>query len=85
VTSNADKMGLRHPPYCFTEQGVTMLSCVLNSDRAIEANIRILRIFSRIREMLISSKEILFKIDSLENRINQQDDHIRSIFAALRG
>jgi hypothetical protein len=84
ATSNSDKMGLRYPPYCFTEQGVTMLSCILNSDRAVEVNIRIIRIFSRMRELLITNTEIRQKLDQLENRIDQQDDHIRSIFSALR-
>lgn len=42
VTSNADKMSYRIPPYCFTEQGVTMLSCILNSSRAINVNIQII-------------------------------------------
>lgn len=49
VTSKSDIMGLRYPPFCFTEQGVTMLSCVLNSQRAIEANIRIIRVFTKMR------------------------------------
>jgi hypothetical protein len=61
-----------------------MLSCILNSDRAIEVNIRIIRIFSKMRELLITQKEILAKLNALESRINDQDDHIRSIFSALR-
>src|SRR5882757_7328506 len=59
VISNLDKQGLRHAPFCFTEQGVTMLSCVLNSERAISVNIRIIRIFTRLREMLLTHKDIL--------------------------
>src|SRR5476651_635485 len=58
VTSNSDKMGLRQAPSCFTEQGVTMLSCILNSKQAIEVNIRIIRIFTKMREMLITHKDI---------------------------
>ena len=54
VTSNSDKMGLRYAPFCFTEQGVTMLSCVLNSKTAIEVNIRIIRVFSKMREMILT-------------------------------
>jgi ribosomal protein L23 len=49
VISNQEKMGLRKPPLAFTEQGVTMLSCVLNSERAIHVNIQIIRIFTRLR------------------------------------
>ena len=84
ATSNSDKMGLRHPPFCFTEQGVTMLSCILNSDRAIEVNIRIIRIFTKMREWINSNKEILLKLNSLENRVNKHDENIRSIFSAIR-
>jgi hypothetical protein len=84
ATSNSDKMGLRYLPFCFTEQGVTMLSCILNCDRAIEVNIRVIRIFSKMRELLVTNKEILLRLDKLENRIDKQDDDIRSIFLALR-
>lgn len=54
VTSNSEKMGLRHSPFCFTEQGVAMLSSVLNSDKAISVNIQIMRIFTRIRQSLVT-------------------------------
>jgi hypothetical protein len=46
ATSKSDMMGLRYVPFCFTEQGVTMLSCVLNSKRAIEVNIKIVSVFA---------------------------------------
>ena len=59
VTSNSEKMGLRYTPFCFTEQGVTMLSCVLNSQRAIEVNIQIIRTFTKMREMILTHKDIL--------------------------
>ena len=52
VTSNTDKMGLRYPPFCFAEHGVLMLSSVLNSEIAININIQIIRIFSKMREKL---------------------------------
>lgn len=54
VTSKEDRQGLRYAPFCFTEQGVTMLSCILNSDPAIQVNIQVIRIFTRLREMLKS-------------------------------
>ena len=62
VTSNSERMGLRYAPFCFTEQGVTMLSCILNSKKAIETNIRIIRVFTKIREMLLTHKDILLKL-----------------------
>ncbi len=73
ATSKSDQMGLRYAPYCFTEQGVTMLSCVLSSKRAIEVNIRIIRIFTRMREMLGTHKEILHKLEQLERNDIDQD------------
>ncbi len=59
VSSKEDKQGLRYAPLCFTEQGVTMLSCVLNSDRAVDVNIQIIRIFTKMKEMLMTDKDIL--------------------------
>jgi len=58
VISNFERMGLRYQPFCFTEQGMTMLSCVLNSERAIRVNIQIIRIFTRMRELLIPNRGI---------------------------
>jgi hypothetical protein len=55
VISNSDLMGLRFMPFCFTEQGVAMLSSVLNSERAINVNIQIIRIFTRIRHMFMDN------------------------------
>jgi hypothetical protein len=71
-------------PYAFTEQGVAMLSSVLNSDRAIEVNIRIIRIFTRLREMLLTHKDILLKLEVLEKQVIQNSDEIQLIFNALK-
>ncbi|HMK02950.1 MAG TPA: ORF6N domain-containing protein [Ferruginibacter sp.] len=85
VTSNeGDKMGLRHAPFCFTEQGVTMLSCILNSSRAITINIQVIRIFSKLREMIITHKGILLKLEQLEKKITGHDENIKMIFGALK-
>jgi len=62
VTSSSDKMGLRHAPMAFTEQGVAMLSSVLKSERAIEVNIAIMRTFVRLRKMLASHTELARKL-----------------------
>ncbi len=66
VTSNKEKMGLRKLPNVFTEQGVAMLSSVLNSETAIEVNIQIIRIFTRLREVFLTHKELLVKMEQLE-------------------
>ena len=84
VTSKSDIMGLRYPPFCFTEQGVTMLSCILNSQRAIDTNIRIIRVFSKMREMLLSHKDILTKLEQFEKQIVKNSEDIQLIFDALK-
>ena len=84
VTSNADKMGLRRLPYAFTEQGVSMLSTVLNSERAIQVNIVIMRVFVKFREILSTHKELANRIDELEKRMENKDKEIQAIFEAIR-
>jgi hypothetical protein len=84
VISNNDKLGLRRPPYVFSEQGVAMLSSVLNSDRAILVNIQIMRVFTKMRALLESHKEILRKLESLEKRDIEQEDKILLIFEYLK-
>jgi hypothetical protein len=84
TSNNGNKMGLRHAPFCFTEQGVTMLSCILNSTRAITINIQIIRIFTKLREMIITHKDILLKLEQLENKVSGHDESIHKIFEALK-
>ncbi len=91
VTSNKVKMGLRKLPNVFTEMGVAMLSSVLSSDTAIEVNIQIVRIFSRLREMLLTHKDILLKLEQIEQKIqkqeqkgNKHDEEIKIVFQALK-
>ena len=76
--------GVRYPPMAFTEQGVAMLSSVLNSDRAILVNIQIIRIFTRMREMLLSHRDILEKLSLIEHNIADHDDKILLIFEYLK-
>jgi hypothetical protein len=84
VTSNREKMGLRKPPLAFTEQGVAMLSSVLNSDRAIIVNIQVIRVFTKIRELLQTHKEILHKLEEIERKDVEQDQKIMLIFEYLK-
>ena len=76
--------GTRKMPYVFTEQGVAMLSSILSSDIAIEVNIRIIRIFMRLREALLTHKDILLKLEQLEKQVVQNSEEIQVIFAALK-
>jgi hypothetical protein len=78
------KMGLRYAPFCFTEQGATMLSCILNTQRAVAVNIQIIRIFTKLREMLVSHKDILLKLEQLEKKVTGHDEDIQMIFEALK-
>lgn len=84
VTSNSDKMGLRYMPFAFTEQGVAMLSSVLNSERAIQMNIQIIRIFTKMKEMALTHKDILLKIEKLETETGKNSSDIQTIFKALK-
>lgn len=71
-------------PYVFTEHGAVMLASVLNSDRAIEVNIQIVRIFTRMREILMTNQEILLKLEQLERKVDGHDEDIQLIFAHLK-
>jgi len=81
VTSKNDTMGLRHAPMAFTEQGVAMLSSVLNSDRSIEVNIQIMRAFVRLRRLLDTNADLARKLEALEQKY---DGQFRIVFDAIR-
>jgi len=83
-TSNREKMGIRIPPFVFTEHGVLMLASVLNSERAIQANIQIVRIFARMREMLANHKEFAEKFREVEMRLTNHEEKILLISEYLR-
>ena len=83
-TSNSDKMGLRYAPMAFTEQGVAMLSGVLNGERAIAVNIQIMRVFTRMRELLMSSKELLLKMERVEQELQDQGEDIETIYGYIK-
>jgi hypothetical protein len=65
VTSNSIKMGLRYSPMAFTEQGVAMLSSVLNSDRAIDVNVQIIRVFVKLRQTLLDNEDLRKELKEL--------------------
>jgi hypothetical protein len=77
--------GLRRArPYAFTEQGVAMLSSVLNSPRAIKVNITIIRVFVRLRQMMATQRALADKLAELEERLQDHDEQITDIFKAIR-
>jgi ORF6N domain len=81
VISNRDNMGLRKAPYAFTENGVAMLSSVLNSERAVEVNIQIMRTFTRLREMLLTHKDLQKRIEDMESKYDHQ---FKIVFDAIK-
>lgn len=81
ATSKKGRGGRRYAPYVFTEQGVAMLSSVLNSERAIEVNIAIMRAFVKLRGMLAAHKELAQWLDEMEQRYDSQ---FKAVFQAIR-
>lgn len=75
--------GRRYLPYAFTEQGVAMLSTVLNSERAIQVNIAIMRTFVKLRQLSYTHKELAHKLNELERKIGKHDEDIKIIFEAI--
>ncbi|MGZ5544228.1 MAG: ORF6N domain-containing protein [Limisphaerales bacterium] len=76
--------GRRALPYVFTEQGIAMLSSVLNSERAIRVNIAIMRAFVQLRGMLETNRELAQKFSELEQRVDKHDEEIEAILEAIR-
>lgn len=83
--------GRRKLPFVFTEHGVLMLSSVLSSPTAIKVNIKIMRVYSKLREMLLTHKDILIKLEQLESKVmkqevrgNKQEEEIQIVFKALK-
>lgn len=77
----ASKRNIRYTPYVFTEQGVAMLSSVLKSKRAIQVNIHIMRVFTELREMLLTHKDLREKIEKMEQKY---DKRFKAVFEAIR-
>jgi len=76
--------GRRKLPSAFTEHGVLMLSSVLSSERAITVNIQIMRIYTKMRELLMTNQEILLKLEQLERQTIQNSDDIQVVFSHLK-
>jgi phage regulator Rha-like protein len=83
-TSNREKMGLRVKPFAFTEHGVLMLASVLNSKKAVQVNIQIVRVFVKMRKYLENQTNIIRIIEELQKNANEQDQKIEVIFEYIR-
>ena len=84
VMSPGKHRGKRYRPYAFSEQGVAMLSSVLNSERAIKVNIAIMRAFVKLRQILDTNREFAKKFSELEQRVGKHDEEIDAILEAIR-
>lgn len=83
VMSKSDRMGLRRSPYAFTEHGILMLSSVLNSKKAVQVNIAIMRIFVKLREIMHLNKDLTLRLESLERAAEKQGEQIHLIFQVI--
>ena len=83
-SNSGDRMGLRYAPFCFTEHGVLMLSSVLNSEAAIAVNIQVIRVFTRMRELLANHKDILLALEKLRGTVSHNSRDIKVIFRLLK-
>jgi hypothetical protein len=83
ATKNTGRGGDRYLPLAFTEQGIAMLSSVLNSERAIAANIEIMRAFIHMRQMLASDEAMKTQLEELERKVASHDQAIVGIFKTL--
>jgi hypothetical protein len=84
ATSKTGRGGRRYLPYVFTEQGVAMLSSVLNNERAIEVNIAIMRVFVKLRQMLESNEELNRKFVAVIRKLATHDKYFRVVFDELK-
>ncbi len=75
--------GTRTLPFAFTEQGVAMLSGILSSDRAINVNIQIMRIFTKVRQMLADTTTLRLEVDEIKQKLQNQDKNIELVFSYL--
>ena len=84
VTSNNGRGGRRYRPFVFTQEGVAMLSSILNSNRAVQVNIAIMRAFMKMREMASTYSNLARKLAELESRCDSHDDNIKLVFHTLK-
>jgi len=84
ATSNKSRGGRRYTPYAFTEHGAIMAATVLNSERAVQMSVFVVRAFVRLREMLATNRRLAGKIDELENRLDTHDSVIQELIEAIK-
>jgi len=83
VTSNGDRMGLRRPPYAFTESGVSMLAAILKSDIAVAMSVEIIRAFVRMRRWIANNAVLFQRLDRIEQKQHSTDARLDKVFEAI--
>ena len=84
ISKQVGRGGTRKLPYAFTQQGVAMISSVLNSETAIQVNIQIIRVFIKMKQLLLDNKDLYLKIERIENKLTAHDEDIQNIFVILK-
>ena len=84
ISKNPGRGGTRKLPNVFTEQGVAMLSSVLNSETAIQVNIQIIRVFTKMKKLLLDNKDLALKIEKIEQHLTKHDEEINTVFQYLK-
>lgn len=84
IVTSKNKGGVRYLPYAFTEAGVAQLSSVLNSEIAVQVTIQIIRVYTKMRQLLIDNKELWQKIEKIEQNLVKKDEEIKTIFKLLK-
>ena len=82
--ATASKRNVRYPPFAFTEHGALMAASVLNTARAIDVSVYVIRAFVRLRELISTHKELAQKLGELERKVSSHDESIQSLVAAIR-
>ncbi len=84
ISKKEGRGGVRKLPYAFTEQGVAMLSSVLRSERAIQVNIQIIRVYTKMKQLLLDNKELWMKMEKIEQFLVKKDEEVKAIFKVLK-
>ncbi len=84
ISKKPGRGGTRKLPFAFTEQGVAMLSSVLNSETAIQVNIQIIRLFTKMKQLIIDNKDICVKMEKIEQQLLKHDGEIKTVFQYLK-
>jgi len=84
IATSKGRGGRRYQPYAFTEHGALMAASVLNTPRAVEVSVYVVRAFIRLREILYSHADLAHKLDELERRVDRHDEEIGALIEAIR-